>query len=114
MNETKSSWSLKLLLSSSLAISGTAIVPFQLDSSGIQSTVAEAASTYTTTANLNLRLSAATWSPVLLTIPSGSSVTYISTYGSWYKVSYGGKTGYVASQYVRSRILLLTIRQQTD
>ncbi|WP_214731970.1 N-acetylmuramoyl-L-alanine amidase [Exiguobacterium sp. s195] len=100
MNETKPSWSLKLLLSSSLAISGTAIVPFQLDSSGIQSTVAEAASTYTTTANLNLRLSAATWSPVLLTIPSGSSVTYISTYGSWYKVSYGGKTGYVASQYV--------------
>ncbi|QUP86749.1 N-acetylmuramoyl-L-alanine amidase [Exiguobacterium sp. PFWT01] len=100
MNETKPSWSLKLLLSSSLAISGAAIVPFQLDSSGIQSTVAEAASTYTTTANLNLRLSAATWSPVLLTIPSGSSVTYISTYGSWYKVSYGGKTGYVASQYV--------------
>lgn len=100
MNETKSSWSLKLLLSSSLAISGAAIVPFQLDSSGIQSTVAEAASTYTTTANLNLRLSAATWSPVLLTIPSGSSVTYISTYGSWYKVSYGGKTGYVSSQYV--------------
>ena len=100
MNETKSSWSLKLLLSSSLAISGAAVVPFQLDSSGIQSSVAEAASTYTTTANLNLRLSAATWSPVLLTIPSGSSVTYISTYGSWYKVSYGGKTGYVASQYV--------------
>ena len=100
MNETKSSWSLKLLLSSSLTISGAAIVPFQLDSSGIQSTVAEAASTYTTTANLNLRLSAATWSPVLLTIPSGSSVTYISTYGSWYKVSYGGKTGYVASAYL--------------
>ncbi|WP_215146233.1 SH3 domain-containing protein [Exiguobacterium qingdaonense] len=100
MNGLKSSWSLKLLLSSSLALSGAAIVPYQLDSSGIKSTAVEAASTYTTTANLNLRLSAATWSPILLTIPSGSSVTYVSTYGSWYKVSYGGKTGYVSSQYV--------------
>ncbi|WP_214829778.1 SH3 domain-containing protein [Exiguobacterium algae] len=101
MNLRKSSWSLKLLLSSSLVLSGAAVLPYTLDSTGIKSSVAKAATkTYTTTANLNLRLSAATWSPVLLTIPSGATVTYISTYESWYKVSYGGKTGYVASEFV--------------
>lgn len=78
-----------------------AIAPFDLTPTGFESSRVEAASTYTTTANLNLRLSAATWSPILLTIPSGESVKYVSTYGSWYKVSYGGKTGYVASQYVK-------------
>jgi N-acetylmuramoyl-L-alanine amidase len=78
-----------------------AIAPFDLTPTGFESSRVEAASTYTTTANLNLRLSAATWSPILLTIPSGASVKYVSTYGSWYKVSYGGKTGYVASQYVK-------------
>ncbi|WP_214764516.1 N-acetylmuramoyl-L-alanine amidase [Exiguobacterium sp. s141] len=101
MNRTKPSWNLKLLLSSSLVIGGMAIAPFDLTPTGFESSRVEAASTYTTTANLNLRLSAATWSPILLTIPSGASVKYVSTYGSWYKVSYGGKTGYVASQYVK-------------
>ncbi len=101
LNRTKSSWNLKLLLSSSLVIGGMAIAPFDLTPTGFESSRVEAASTYTTTANLNLRLSAATWSPILLTIPSGASVKYVSTYGSWYKVSYGGKTGYVASQYVK-------------
>lgn len=101
LNRTKPSWNLKLLLSSSLVIGGMVIAPFDLTPTGFESSRVEAASTYTTTANLNLRLSAATWSPILLTIPSGASVKYVSTYGSWYKVSYGGKTGYVASQYVK-------------
>ncbi|RHB48487.1 N-acetylmuramoyl-L-alanine amidase [Exiguobacterium sp. AM39-5BH] len=101
MNQTKSSWNLKLLLSSSLVIGGMAVAPFDLTPTGFESSRVEATSTYTTTANLNLRLSAATWSPVLLTIPNGATVKYVSTYGSWYKVSYGGKTGYVASQYVK-------------
>lgn len=101
MNQTKSSWNLKLLLSSSLVIGGMAVAPFDLTPTGFESSRVEAASTYTTTANLNLRLSAATWSPVLLMIPNGATVKYVSTYGSWYKVSYGGKTGYVASQYVK-------------
>ena len=101
MNQTKSSWNLKLFLSSSLVIGGMAVAPFDLTPTGFESSRVEAASTYTTTANLNLRLSAATWSPILLTIPNGATVKYVSTYGSWYKVSYGGKTGYVASQYVK-------------
>nr|WP_251129056.1 MULTISPECIES: N-acetylmuramoyl-L-alanine amidase [unclassified Exiguobacterium] len=68
---------------------------------GFESSRVEAASTYTTTANLNLRQSASTSATVLLTIPSGKTVTYLGTYGSWFKVSYGGKTGYVSSQYVK-------------
>ena len=45
-----------------------------------------------------------TTSAVLLTIPSGSTVTYLGTYGasgSWYKVSYNGTIGYVAQKYVK-------------
>ena len=101
MNIKHTTWHAKLLLSSSLVFSGAVIIPFELSQSGFESTRVEAASTYKTTANLNLRLSASTGSKVLLTIPSGATIKYISTYGSWYKVSYGGKTGYVASQYVK-------------
>ncbi len=50
---------------------------------------------YATTANLNLRLSAASWSTRLLTIPAGATVKYVSRYGSWTKVTYGSRTGYV-------------------
>ncbi|RND01810.1 SH3 domain-containing protein, partial [Lysinibacillus halotolerans] len=58
-------------------------------------------STYTTTANLNLRSTNSTKGSILLTIPKGKSVNYISKSGSWYKVSYNGKTGWVSSQYVK-------------
>ncbi|MGY0202838.1 SH3 domain-containing protein, partial [Acinetobacter soli] len=34
-------------------------------------------------------------------MPSGRNVTYLGTYGSWYKVSYGRQTGYVSAQYVK-------------
>lgn len=101
MNIKKPSWNLKLFLSSSLIFTGAAVLPFEVSHTGFESVRVDAATTYKTTANLNLRLSAATWSKVLLTIPSGATVNYISKYGSWYKVSYGGKTGYVASQYVK-------------
>ena len=57
--------------------------------------------TYTTTANLNLRKSASTSSSVILTIPKGKKITYVSTSGSWYKVKYSSKTGYVSSKYVK-------------
>lgn len=35
------------------------------------------------------------------TIPAGSVVKYISRYDSWYKVTYNGQTGYVASEYLK-------------
>ena len=100
MSVLKPSWSIKVLLSSSLVLSTATLLPYEVNRNGIQSTSVDAASTYKTTANVNLRLSAATWSPVLLTIPAGATVSYIRTYGSWYQVSYGGKRGYVSSQYV--------------
>ncbi|TCI41555.1 hypothetical protein EVJ27_13680 [Exiguobacterium sp. SH3S2] len=56
--------------------------------------------TYKTKENLNLR-SAASWSgKVLFTIPKNKEVTYVSKSGSWYRVTYNGKTGYVASNYL--------------
>ncbi|WP_180349977.1 SH3 domain-containing protein [Bacillus sp. D386] len=57
--------------------------------------------TYQTTANVNLRKSASTKGKVLLTIPKGKMVAYKSKSGSWYKVSYKSKTGYVSSKYIK-------------
>lgn len=57
---------------------------------------------YATTANLNMRTSTSTKGKIMLTIPKGKTVTYISTHGSWLKVKYGSKTGYVSSKYVKS------------
>ena len=62
---------------------------------------------YQTTANLNMRNSASTNGTILLTIPSGKEITYISKSGTWYQVKYGTKTGWVSSSYVK------TITQKT-
>lgn len=58
-------------------------------------------STYKTTTDLNLRSGAGTSHKKLLTIPKGQTVKYISKSGSWYKVSYKKKTGYVLSSYLK-------------
>ncbi len=50
LNTPKPSWPLKLLISSSLVLTGTAVVPFSLSSTGLDTGRVEAASTYTTTA----------------------------------------------------------------
>lgn len=63
--------------------------------------VAEASSaTYKTTTDLNMRSGASTSYKVVKVLKKGTSVSYISTHGSWYKVSVDGKTGYVSSKYV--------------
>ena len=54
-----------------------------------------------TTYNLNMRSGPATTYSILLTIPSGTELTIISLEGSWAKVSYGGKTGYVSVDYLQ-------------
>lgn len=64
-------------------------------------TTTSSATKYATTYNLNLRSSSSTKSKVLTTIPKGKHVTYISKRGSWYKVKYGSKTGYVSSKYLK-------------
>ncbi len=113
LNTKKPSWPIKLIISSSLVLTGTAVVPFTLSSTGIDTNRVEAASTYTTTANLNLRKSASTSGTILMTIPSGKAVTYLGTHGSWYKISYGGKTGYVSSQYVKVSSTMTTSSTKT-
>ena len=50
---------------------------------------------------LNLRSKASTSSSVLMTIKEGATLTVTAKTGSWYKVSYSGKTGYVHSDYVK-------------
>ena len=57
--------------------------------------------TYQTTANVNLRAGTSTKHKVIVTIPKGKSVSYISKSGSWYKVKYGNKTGFVSSSYLK-------------
>lgn len=69
---------------------------FESDRSG--STPAE--TTKTTTANVNLRSGASKSSSVLTVIPRGTKVPVLGTSGSWTKVTYDGKTGYVSSQYL--------------
>ncbi|MBO1265953.1 SH3 domain-containing protein [Proteiniclasticum sp. SCR006] len=55
-----------------------------------------------TTANLNMRSGAGLSNSILLTIPKGTTLTVQSVSGSWAKVSYSGKTGYVSTNYLRS------------
>ncbi|MGF6824573.1 murein DD-endopeptidase MepM/ murein hydrolase activator NlpD [Microbacterium sp. ZKA21] len=62
---------------------------------------APSAVTYKTTAALNLRPTASTSQKPLLTIPKGKDVGQIlASSGSWRKVTYAGKTGWVHSDYL--------------
>ncbi|WDH75413.1 SH3 domain-containing protein [Exiguobacterium marinum] len=64
------------------------------------STVTPNAATAQTKVNLNLRSSKSTKTTVVLTIPKGKTVTVLAVEGSWSKVKYGTKTGYVANTYL--------------
>ena len=63
---------------------------------------AETVSVTKTTVNLNMRSGAGTFYGILLTIPSGTQVKVNSTTSGWTNVSYGGKTGYVSSAYLKT------------
>lgn len=65
-------------------------------------TATSTSKTYQTTANLNMRKGASTKYSVIKTLPKGAKVTYISKSGSWYKIKYGSKTGWVASSYLKA------------
>ena len=56
---------------------------------------------YITLDALNLRSSGSSTSSVLLTIPKGKVVTSNYRVENWYKLSYGGKTGYVSGSYLK-------------
>lgn len=62
--------------------------------------VASADSGVITASSLNMRKSASTDSDVIKVLKEGTKVTINGTSGSWYKVTAGGKTGYVAKKYV--------------
>ena len=60
------------------------------------------ASTGTVTAgSLNMRASASTSAKVIRVLKEGTKVTILSKTGSWYKISYDGRTGYVAKNYLK-------------
>lgn len=51
-------------------------------------------------ANLNMRTGPSTSNSIILTVPGGSSMGYVSTASNgWYQVNYGGRTGYVSNGY---------------
>lgn len=56
---------------------------------------------YQTTTTLNMRTGASTKHKVVLAIPKGKKVTYVSKSGSWFKVKYGNKTGFINSKYLQ-------------
>lgn len=56
---------------------------------------------YKTTAALNMRKGASTKYKRVAVLPKGATVTYVGKKGSWYKVSYKGKKGYVSSKYLK-------------
>lgn len=51
--------------------------------------------------NVNLREKPSNTSKRLLTIPKGTHLDVLSTEGSWYKVKYSNKTGYLSTAYVK-------------
>lgn len=56
--------------------------------------------TMQTKANLNMRSTASANGKYLLTIPKGTKVVTDTKVGTWYKVSYKGKTGFVSGSYL--------------
>ena len=63
--------------------------------------VALAKSGKVTASSLNMRKSASSDSKVVGVLREGDKVTIKDSSGSWYKVSKGGKTGYVAKKYIK-------------
>lgn len=103
----------KLGLTTGVLLMATAVVPAMgitsVHASGTTTTQAKTVTkasydigkVYMTTENLNMRTGASTKYGVILTIPKGKNVNFVSdAMNGWYKVSYGGKTGYVSSAYL--------------
>lgn len=90
-----------------LGTAGTATVMNQVQQPTINEEVGASSITkftktnYKTTHNLNLRSSASTKGRVLVTIPKNTQVSSSYKTGSWYKVSYKGKTGFVSGSYLK-------------
>lgn len=92
----------KVMLATALFTMGVGVVPVGVsDQVGLGGVSVEASgATYKTKASLNMRTGASVKYKRILTIPKGKNVTYVGKRGSWYKVKYGSKTGYVSSKYL--------------
>ncbi|MGP0690366.1 SH3 domain-containing protein [Priestia aryabhattai] len=59
--------------------------------------------TYKVTASkLNVRSGAGTTYGIIGSVVKGQTLSVMSKSGSWYKINYGGRTGYVSSDYVQA------------
>lgn len=66
----------------------------------IQAGASTATTTHVAKGNVNLRVGASTKHKIVLQIPKGGKVEYVSGSGIWFKVKYGTKMGYVHSDYI--------------
>ena len=89
-----------LLLCLIAALAVGAITPAGIYIPGIQAETVQAAEYRSTKSPLNMRTGPGANYGKILVIPQGGRVQVISKPGSWYKVSYGGRTGYVNSKYL--------------
>lgn len=63
---------------------------------------------------LNMRKSASTRSKVIKVLKKGAKVTILSTGTNWYKIKYGGKTGYVRKGYISTGKTTTTYKVQSS
>lgn len=89
-----------LLLTTSILLGSSFVSDLPLSSFEVS---AAKTTKYTTTNALNLRATNSNLGKILATIPKNKAVTYISKSGSWYKVKYNGKTGWVSSKYIKTK-----------
>lgn len=66
-----------------------------------------------TTADLNMRTGPGTSYAVILVMPKGAQVSVLDASGSWFRISYGGKTGYASSSYLSQTPVGAEIRYTT-
>ncbi|MGM0898522.1 MAG: D-alanyl-D-alanine carboxypeptidase family protein [Bacillota bacterium] len=100
---TKNKMTTKAVVSTAVLALAISIMPtgnaFSTTEFGVIQAEASTA-THVAKGNVNLRTGGSLKDKIVLQIPKGGKVEYISGSGIWYKVKYGTKTGYVHSDYL--------------
>lgn len=84
-----------------------------VQSPGTPITADAATVTYKTTAVLTVRAGAGTKYKSLGKLAKGKAITVKKTVGSWYQISFNGKTGYVSKSYVKATSVSAPATTQT-
>ncbi|PFR90298.1 hypothetical protein COK39_24775 [Priestia megaterium] len=94
----------KLMVGMALtATLATAVTPGFGSIGGNQEKAYAATVTYKVTASkLNVRSGAGTTYGIIGSVVKGQTLSVVSKSGSWYKINYNGRTGYVSSDYVQT------------